>query len=182
MAGRDISFLVKDIKAATIKGAATAAVEIMNDLVKAGPAYTGDFAASWHTVAFGNSPGAPRQSSGLYNYTLRNVPKTKFKSTGLYSIVNSSPYADEAMDLRPFTKPNAPLPERTINNKEITTGKRKEGSTRGQLEGSGNATSTAPSDWWVTYGRGGGLSTSLTKGFRNGFKQPRKFGKAQGFG
>jgi len=179
---RDISFLVRDIKEATIRGAANAAVEIMNDLVKAGPAYTGDFSASWYTVAPGKSAGAPRNATGLYNYTLRNVPKTKFKSTGLYSIVNTSAHADVAMDLVAYTPPKEELPKRVVTSKDIVTGERPKGATRGQVSGAGKATRTAPADWWITYGRGGGLDISLGKGFRKGFKQPRKFGKAQGFG
>ena len=179
---RDISFLVRDIKEATIRGAAEAAVQIMNDLVKVGPAYTGDFSASWYTIAPGKSPGAPRNSTGLYNYTLRNVPKTKFKTTGLYSIVNASTYADVAMDLVPYMPPKQKLPERVVQTKEITTGNRPKGAKRGEVSGVGKATRTAPTDWWTTYGRGGGLQSSFGKGFRKGFKQPRRFGEAQGFG
>ena len=184
MAKRDIQFLVRDLEALTIQGAAEAAVEIMNALVEAGPGYTGDFSSSWYTIAPGKSAGGPRNSSGLYNYTLRNVPKTKFKTTGVYSIVNTSPYAAQAMDLVPYTKPlpDQEIPDRVVTTKNITTGKRDEGATRGEVSGSGKATSTAPADWWFTFGRGGGLSSSLAKGFKRGFKQPLRFGKARGFG
>jgi len=184
MANRDIKFLVRDLKAQTLQGAAEAAVEIMNSLVEAGPAYTGNFSSSWYTVAPGKSPGAPRNSSGLYTYTRRNVPKTKFKTTGVYSIVNTSSYAAEAMDLVPYTKPSPEqeIPNRFVTTKKITTGARYEGATRGDVRGSGTATSTAPPDWWFTFGRGGGLSRSLAKGFKKGFEQPLRFGKAQGFG
>jgi len=181
MAKRSIDFLVKDLEALTIQGAAEAAVQIMNDLVEAGPGYTGDFSSSWYTVPPGKSPGGPRSSSGLYKYTLRNVPKTKFKTTGVYSIVNTSPYAAEAMDLVPYSKGDN-IPDRVVTTKDITTGTREPGATRGEVTGDGSATSTAPADWWFTFGRGGGLSSSLAKGFKRGFKQPLRFGKAQGFG
>lgn len=181
MAKRSIDFLVKDLEALTIQGAAEAAVQIMNDLVEAGPGYTGDFSSSWYTVAPGKSPGGPRNNNGLYKYTLRNVPKTKFKTTGVYSIVNTSPYAAEAMDLVPYSKGDN-IPDRVVTTKDITTGTREPGATRGEVFGDGSATSTAPADWWFTFGRGGGLSSSLAKGFKRGFKQPLRFGKAQGFG
>ena len=181
MAKRDIQFLVRDLEALTIQGAAEAAVEIMNALVTAGPGYTGDFSSSWYTIAPGKSAGGPRNSSGLYKYTLRNVPKTKFKTTGVYSIVNTSPYAAEAMDLVPYSKGDN-IPDRVVTTKDITTGTREPGATRGEVTGDGSATSTAPADWWFTFGRGGGLSSSLAKGFKRGFKQPLRFGKAQGFG
>ena len=74
------------------------------------------------------------------------------------------------------------IPDRVVTTKDITTGKRDEGATRGEVSGSGKATSTAPADWWFTFGRGGGLSNSLAKGFKRGFKEPLRFGKARGFG
>ena len=79
MAKRDIKFLLKDIETTVVKSAREACVEIMNGLVKAGPAHTGQFSSSWYAVPPGKSPGAPRKAFGLYKYDLRNVPATSFK-------------------------------------------------------------------------------------------------------
>ena len=179
MAKRDLKFLMKDIEGATVAGARTACVQIMNDLVEAGPAYSGEFSASWYAVAPGKGPGNPRSSTGLYKYTLRNVPKTKFKATGLYTILNTSLHANEAMDLRSYAKPTKDLDERKVLSKTIKTGRRSPGDTRGQVVGDGGATSSAPADWWSTFGLGGPLTKSLEKGFRKGLLT---FGKAKGFG
>ena len=185
MASRDIKFLVNDLKKATVEGARTACVKIMNDLVEAGPAYSGDFSASWYAVAPGKTAGGPRSSTGLYNYTLRNVPKTKFKETGLYKIVNTSEYADQAMDIEKYKAPTKEeweeIDEREDLGKNINKGARQKGATRGQVRGKGGATSSAPADWWSTFGVGGGLDKSLKKGFIKGFLT---FGKApkKGFG
>ncbi len=178
MAKRDLKFLIKDIEDATLEGARTACVQIMNDLVEAGPAYSGEFSASWYAVAPGKAPGNPRSSTGLYKYTLRNVPKTKFKTTGLYTILNTSPYAAEAMDLVPYSKPTERLEERKVLSKTIEPGKRSPGDTRGQVVGDGGSTSSAPADWWSTFGLGGPLTKSIGKGFGKGFLT---FGKAKGF-
>lgn len=177
MASRDIKFLVKDLKKATVEGARTACVQIMNDLVEAGPAYSGDFSASWYAVAPGKTAGGPRSSTGLYNYTFRNVPKTKFKRTGLYKIVNTSSYAKEALDLIPYSRPTEELEERKNLGKDIDVGGRSPGDTRGQITGDGGATSSAPADWWSTFGVGGGLDKSLQRGFVKGFRI-LTFGKA----
>lgn len=174
---RAVDVILKNIEEATVEAMRQACVEIMNDLVKAGPAYTGEFSASWYAVAPGKQPGPPRKSSGLYKYTLRNVPKAKFKTTGVYRIVNTSEHADEAMDLVPYKQ--GPIPEREVTSKQIFTGKRAEGATRGQLSVGGGNTSTAPADWWITYGKGGKLDASAKSGFTAGFN--RTFGRARGF-
>ena len=81
------------------------------------------------------------------------------------------------MDLVPYTP--GPVPNRTVTSKEIFTGKRAYGNTRGELSPGGKNTSTAPADWWVTFGRGGKLDSATRTGFDTGFK--RTFGKPRGF-
>lgn len=172
--GRDIRFLVKDLQEATTNAARQACVEIMNGLVAAGPGYSGEFSSAWYAVAQGQQPGKPRNATGLYKYDLRNVPKTRFPTAGLwYSIVNGADHAAEAMDLVPHKY--GPFDGTAI--KPQKEGVRPANATRGNLVGgSGPNTSTAPLDWWPTYNVGGALRKDLAKGIRNGF------GKAQGFG
>lgn len=176
---KTIDLIVKNIEKATVEGLQKASVDIMNALVEAGPAYTGAFSSSWYAVPPDKTPGGPRRESGLYKYTLRNVPKTKFKTTGVYRILNTSPYADQALDLAPYRPPTGPLPERVVNDKRVFTGQRAPGATRGDLGGGNGNTSTAPLDWWVTFGRGGKLDSVSRTGFTTAFK--RTFGAARGF-
>jgi hypothetical protein len=179
MAKRDLKFFVKDLEKATVEGARTACVEILNDLVAAGPAYSGEFSSSWYVVTPDSGPGKARSSTGLYKYDLRNVPKTKFNKIGQYTILNTAPHADVAMDLVPYARPTEDFGERVVTTKSLKFGKRSESGTRGQVSGDGPNSSSAPLDWWSTFGTGGALSSAVSKGFSKGFV---RFGKARGFG
>jgi hypothetical protein len=180
MAKRDLKFFVKDLEKATVEGVRTACVEILNDLVAAGPAYSGEFSSSWYVVTPGSGPGGARSSTGLYKYDLRNVPKAKFNKIGQYTILNTAPHADVAMDLVPYGSQDfEDFGERVVTTKKLDLGKRNEGDTRGQVSGKGSNTSSAPPDWWPTFGTGGALSSAVSKGFSKGFV---RFGKARGFG
>jgi len=171
---RDIKFLVKDIKKATVQAARTTCVKIMNGLVEAGPGYSGEFSSAWYALERGATPGGPRSSNRLYTYDLRNIPVTRFNASGTwYEIVNGAEHAAEAMDLVPYVYGD--FEGEAIKPQKL--GYRAEGATRGDLSGGkGPNTSTAPQDWWPTYNAGGALSKDLAKGVREGF------GKARGFG
>ena len=179
MAKRDLKFLVKDLEKATVEGVRTACVEILNDLVAAGPAYSGEFSSSWYVVTPDSSPGKARSSTGLYKYDLRNVPKAKFNKTGQYTILNTAPHAAVAMDLVPYGRATEDFGKRVVTTKSLEFGKRNEGDTRGQVSGDGPNSSSAPLDWWSTFGTGRALSSAVSKGFSKGFV---RFGKARGFG
>jgi len=171
---RDIKFLVKDIEEATINAARTACVEIMNGLVEAGPGYSGEFSSAWYAVEQGQSPGKPRSKQGLYKYDLRNVPKTKFKSSGVwFQIVNGADHAAEAMDLVEGRFISQLDQDKYPIKDPVATGKRT-GARRGEVSsGEGFAISTAPLDWWPTYNVGGALSRDLTRGVQQGFGKTR---------
>lgn len=170
--GRDIKFLVKDIEEATVRAAQAAAVQIMNGLAQAGPAYTGAFSSAWYAVADTGTAGGPRGVGRIYRYDKRHVPITRFKPGNWYKIVNGASYADVAMDLAPY------IPEvfkRQASVKPQRTGTRPQGGRRGEVDGAGRNTSTAPLDWWVVYNAAGQLQADLAKGFRTGFGQARGF-------
>jgi hypothetical protein len=170
--GRNIKFLVKDIEDATRRAAQSAAVEIMNGLAKAGPAYTGRFSSAWYALPRGLPAGGPRGSGRIYTYTRRNVPLARFQAGTWYEIKNGSDYAAEAMDLVPY------VPEVFKRQQAVKTqkyGSRPEGGRRGELSGSGGNTSTAPLDWWARYNAAGQLQADLARGFRAGFGTARGF-------
>jgi hypothetical protein len=169
---RDIKFLVKDIEQATLRAAQSAAVQIMNGLAQAGPAYTGAFSSAWYAVARGSAAGGPRATGRIYNYDKRNVPLARFEAGNWYKIVNGAAYADEAMDLVPY------VPEKFRKQTPVkpqATGSRPPGGRRGELAGAGGNTSTAPLDWWARYNAAGQLDADLARGFRAGFGAARGF-------
>ena len=179
MAKRDISFLVNDIKQATVEAARNAAVDIMNSLAEEGPVWTGKFSSAWYAVPDGGSPGGARGEGKVYKYDLRNVPAARFKAGTLYRIVNGMSYADQAQDLVEFDPPKQRLTKGTVAPDRLIFGDRPDGGRRGELNtgGEGNR-STAPLDWYMTYVNGGGLKRDLGTGARRGFGTY----KARGFG
>ena len=149
-----------------------AAAEIMNDLAKAGPNWSGRFKNSW--VA--DAPGLAVGKKADYPYKISDVAKLKdtvaaVKKDPKLIVYNYSPYAMYAMDLREgifFAKgdPKGPVVEQ---GKRLTNA---DGSgIRGDVSGEGNNRSTAPLDWFMTYIDGGGLQKSLANGVKIGFKR-----------
>ena len=103
MAAKKFKDLIPDVSESVKKGLRQAAVEIMNGLVKGGPAYSGEFSSAWYALPPGQSPGGNRSSGKEYRYDLRNVPKSKFKKLkpgAYYEIVNGMDYAPQALDLK----------------------------------------------------------------------------------
>lgn len=171
--------LIVDVKKLINNSTRTAAVEIMNGLVEAGPGFSGQFSSAWYAVEPGQTPGGPRSSgNNLYKYDLRNVPKTRFKSGTYYEIVNGSDYAPQALDLEEgrFFRVGDPIKTPVVEGKRY-------GDTRGEVSGGeGNAVSTAPLDWYVTYTSGGAMQKDLGNGVKIGFRQGPKGGSVPGRG
>lgn len=161
--------LNRDLRRQTQSAARHAAAEIMNDLAKAGPLWSGEFANSW--VA--NAPGVGKGNQASYPYTIRDIPrlpdtvKAVARNPKLV-IVNTTDYAMQAMDLEegyfinPGTEPQGPV---------VLEGKRY-GRMRadiGPSEGEPTSRATAPQDWFVNYVNGGGMQKSLEKGINIAF-------------
>lgn len=165
----------RDVDESVVTALRQASVEIMNDLAKEGPGYSGEFSSAWYAVPPGGSPGGNRSTDRMYTYDLRNVPKAKFKNLKegtVYEIVNGMDYAPQALDLEPgtFFQPNKePIKEpvnrgtRTGDFRYEVVGKEKRG-----------AVSTAEANWYNTYVFGGQFKNSFDQGVRLGFKQAAK--------
>lgn len=168
----DVRNLAQDALAAINLATRIAAVEIMNDLGKAGPAYTGEFRDSWIAVPVGQ--GASGSAGGEYPYQLSDVPELSLTRREVaravkFSIENTQPYAEYALDLKEgrFYPPDEFGPLKT----PVKEGGRSAGLTkRGDVSGVGQAKSTAELDWYVNYIDGGGLQKALEKGVKLGFK------------
>ena len=169
----DIRNMAPDMLKAINGACRQAAVEIMNDLGRLGPAYSGEFRDSWVAVPVGT--GARGSINGEYPYQLSDVPELSLTRREVaravkFSIENTQPYAEYALDLIEgrFYPPDkfGPIKE------PVQTGSRPSGlSKRGDVTaGTGDAKSTAELDWYVTYVQGGGLQKGLEKGVKLGFK------------
>lgn len=149
------------------------AVQVMNDLGREGPAYSGEFRDSWIAVPAGQ--GASGSAGGEYPYRLSDVPELSLSRREVsravkFTIENTQPYAEYALDLVEgrFYPPDkfGPIKE------PVKEGKRPAGtSKRGDVqEGAGKAKSTAKLDWYTDYVKSGGLQKALEKGVKLGFK------------
>ena len=173
-----LGLLTDELMAKINDGARNAAVQVMNDLGKKGPVWSGEFRDSW--IAVSKQKGGSAASSGSYPYDLSNVPELSLsqkEQVKKIEITNTSEWAEYALDLKQgrFTPPNFPRKERPKDplGEVVETGKRDPNSLtyRGQLSsGPGGARITAPLDWYSTYLKGGEFKKSLRKGLQMGFK------------
>ena len=172
-ARNDVRNLGPDLLNAINQSCRQAAVEIMNDLGRLGPAYTGNFRDSWIAIPVGQ--GASGRAGGEYPYQISDVPvlslsRREVARVTKFTIENTQPYAEYALDLKEgrFYPPDEFGPIKD----PVRTGSRSSGLTkRGDINaGIGEAKSTAELDWYVTYINGGGLQKALAAGVKLGFK------------
>tara|TARA_B100000424_G_C22769378_1_gene414386 strand:- start:100 stop:729 length:630 start_codon:yes stop_codon:yes gene_type:complete len=161
--------------------ARSVAVQIMNDLARKGPEWSGEFKNSWEAVALGE--GSKIGKSGSFPYKIGNIPrlstkKEEIRRANKLQITNTSKWAKYALDIEKgrFSPPNFPRPERPLNpkGKVVATGKRDPISPtlRGDISGGdGNSRITAPLFWYNKYLDGGGLQKSVEAGVKLGFKR-----------
>lgn len=162
----------RDIRRKAQSAARHAAAEIMNDLAKAGPNWSGRFKNSW--VA--DAPGSAVGKKANYPYKVSDVAKLKDTKAAAAKdiklvVYNTTDYALIALDLKEGKFIGKGEPKGPV----VETGKRRtndEGlGIRGDLDGAGSARSTAPLDWYLTYVDSGGLRKSLSNGVKLGFKR-----------
>jgi hypothetical protein len=161
------------------------AVAITNGLAEAGPAWTGEFAASWDVVPEGQAARQPRSSGGqLYQYTKRNFPASRFqkaleRGVTQFQVINTSPHAAQAMDevTDIFTRPDSdPIKTPELGDYRPRPSFRYEigGSFAGLLKDA-PAARTAEPDWFYTYAKGGSLQLDVRRGIELGFKSNYSF-------
>jgi len=146
--------------------ARSAAKEIMNGLAEAGPAWSGEFRDSW--VAYAASGGA---GSGEYPYKLSDIPKlpaTKREAQRVtkFTIENVAPHRLVALDITDVPREEFTYPGKPPIGDVVARGTRPDRGKRGDVTGSGNATSTAPLDWYPLFVQGGKMQKALERGVR----------------
>ncbi len=139
-----------------LKGARTAAKNVMNDLAERGPEYSGIFKDSWRV---GGRKAAFNVFFGRPTLTIFNIQKD---------------YVEIALDLkrgkfRPDMLSNGqPIPP---IGKVVKKGARGTDKIfRGEFVGPGEGKSTARANWFTTYTKGGKLKNAVEKGVRIGYK------------
>ena len=172
----DFRNMPKDIRKAAGEALRSATREILAELYDASPAYSCSFRSRWYSQVEGRS-NKVFIATGVPRFTDDQLRK----GAPTILIGNTSPYAQEAMDL---------IPGKFISQKEdpikepVAIGRRT-GRKRGYVEdlplsevekiiakGKKPAISTAEKDWYSTYMEGGGFSRAFQQGSRTGFIRP----------
>lgn len=113
---REAEEFVKKLRTDLAKGIQGFAVKSMNSLAQAGPAWTGEFSASWGFVPDGMVPSTPGTTGQIYKYTkndvtLRDVTRYLKDGYDRFVIVNTSEHAALATDQEEgYFFPSTPLP------------------------------------------------------------------------
>ena len=165
------------------QGIQSAAITIMNELAQVGPAWSGEFSASWGFAPAGVTPATPGTKGRVYRYNKNNlrvydVERYMKMNITKFEITNTATYASYATDqeVGSFNRDYAenPVP---VGRFLVLGEERDNPSYRHQVgepfSGSfseSGATATAEEDWYYIYVEGGGLQRDLDKGFSIGFK------------
>ena len=154
------------------------AVKSMNSLAQKGPAWTGEFSASWGFAPAGRTPDTPGTTGQIYKYTKNDAPVRdikRFLKDGLskFNIVNTSPHAAIATDEEEsYFAPPEEQPDPIKIPIKFGTERPDDSHLRYQIryrEGDKITSQiTAEKDWFTTYLKGGGLQKDLTTGFTFG--------------
>ena len=175
--------LERDITRAIARSLQEFAVKASNDLVKEGPLWSGEFAASWDFVVSGEAGQTSRKATeNGYTYTRRNFNLGKIEraienGSTRFELVNTSSHAAIAIDQEQgyFKRVGNPLdPSRLefgIGRPQPSLRYDIGGETSARTLKEASASRTAPPDWFYTYLQGGGLQRSLNAGFDVGFKE-----------
>lgn len=178
----------KDIKQVATNALARSiqefAVLSMNNLAKAGPAWTGEFSQSWAFVAEGEPVGNLTAGAkiGIGTYNKNDAPLQRIKSylknnKDRFQIVNTSEHAAIAIDEQEalFAPPADQIDPIKIPVKYGSSRPDQEHlrwQIRDVASQDDEITSqiTAEKDWLTNYLKGGQLQQDLTKGVRLGFR------------
>lgn len=162
-----------DVRRATGEALRSATRQIISDLQEEGPNYSGKFRSKWYSQVEGRG-NKVFASVGVPRFTDEQLKR----GTPAIVIGNTSPYAQEAMDLIPgkFIRQEA-----DPNKAPVSMGKRT-GALRGQVQdmsldeiveaGGKPAISTAEYEWYTQYMEGGRFDQAFKQGAKSGFIRP----------
>lgn len=156
------------------------AVRSMNNLAQAGPAWSGEFSASWGFAPEGVTPNTPGTTGKVHRYTknditLREMERYVKDGVTRFSITNTAPHADIAIDKDKavFNAIGTPVKEQEFGTGRPAPGYRHDINSVDTSDMTGRpskgASRTADEDWFDNYVQGGGLQGDLSRGFSVGF-------------
>lgn len=170
--------LKKELLRRAARGIQEFAIESMNTLAQEGPAWSGEFSASWGFAPEGRTPQTPGTTGRIYKYSKNDVPIRDVEGywkDGIrrFSIVNTAEHASIAIDEEDsmFKPVGVPIKEPVAEG----YGRPDDTHLRYQIgnkipEGEEpNSFITAEPDWFTTYLLAGGLQKDLRAGFTKGF-------------
>lgn len=178
IARREQELAEKQIKRAIARSIQSFAISTMNSLSKAGPAWSGEFSASWRFVPEGGNGGGPGQPGEIYRYTKNDVriyDLDRYLKNGItkFQIINTSEHANEAIDAVSgrFTRPDEePIGDVELGQERDNPSLRYEiGDPEAGTLKEASASRTAEPDWYYTYLQGGGFQDDLSKSFEKEF-------------
>lgn len=163
------------------------AIKSMNSLAERGPAWTGEFSASWGFAPKGTMPWTPGTTGRIYRYTGNDVPLRyveRYLNDGItqFNIVNTADHAAQAIDEAPgkFFRPsggrigiiNHPEPIREKQSDWVhgdalprPAMRQDIGNIVSRDDPDENSSRTAPPDWFIRYILEGHLQKDLRAGF-----------------
>lgn len=154
-------------------GARAAAERTVRELQQEGPSWSGQFSNSWQiqtpsrTVKGDGGTGEPRPINAPTVTTQEAARSIGSTNKIVFKISNFSPYAAEATDQveATFRRPT-PLPQTQLGRSkwEVSDTGRVNPGLRGRIGGgsaNGEASRTAPLDWFPTYVQGGNLDKAV---------------------
>jgi len=163
---QNLEILVTGVLSIGIKSSAE---KIVSDLQKAGPSWTGSFSNSYQVATSSGVTGGTGQPGEARPINVLVLTGRELLLDGVkYTISNTSPHADVALDLvsrsdfeRPSEEPQTA--QGMAAWKESDQGRTKP-SLRGEIGGGdtrGKSSSTAPSDWYDRYLKGAGIQKTI---------------------
>jgi hypothetical protein len=177
--------LAKIAQRKTARGIQQFAIKSMNSLAQKGPAWTGEFSASWGFAAAGETPITPGTAGKIYKYTGNDVPMRIVeaylkKNKTRFIIANTSDHAGQAVDEAEgkFLRPDVlPEPIKAKRSKWVHGDAMPRPGNRGDIgnivsasDPEENSSRTADPDWFLMYVLEGDLQVDLSQGFGFGFE------------
>jgi hypothetical protein len=171
----------KEINNKLARGLQEFAIRSMNSLAEKGPAWSGEFSASWGFAPEGRTPNTPGTTGRVYRYTRNDITINEIKrylKNGYtrFSIVNTSEHAaiaideEEAMFAPPPYQP-APIGDVVKFGSSRPSDEHLRWQIRDDnMEEDVTSQITAEKDWYVKYLLDGSLQKDLTVGFSFGFE------------
>jgi hypothetical protein len=161
------------------RGRAKAAEDVVQDLQRLGPGWSGRFSNSWRistpTGTQTGGTGQPGEPVPVQAPTLTGKDVRSKLLGSPFKIDNTSPYADIATDLKPgkFIDPGIKPVKEPVSRGERNRSIRGEPYPKSgpNLEGPNRA--TAPIDWFTDYAKGGQLDKTVERAMgklERGFK------------